>query len=282
MGRILRTLLYVILLLAVTIGVVALIEKKNSRPVKVVRRAPKSEDIISFKKMDAVSVDTVNPAMVRYFKGGKVGVAFSDGKAVSDAVFDNVDNFYDDVSVVNLDGKYGFMTIDSTYLVEPKYAMAYPFNNGYAVVIGENGKAGIINTNGEEVIKPEYYDNIGGFDMYGHALAINNSDNKKVVIDVKGNVIKDLSPKVEKKAEPKNAKAKVTKKDVKKAVGAVKIAPKAKAVKAEVKKPAVVATAANTANATTAAGANGVEVVAPSDEVEVVSDKEEEVISGNK
>ena len=280
MNKILRVLLYVILLLALVIAGVALFEGRNVRKLKVIRRAPKTNSVISFKDVDAVSVDMSNPKFVRYFKEGKVGVAVGDGNVVTDAVFDSVDYFYEDVSVVKLDGKYGFIGVDANYIVEPKYKMAYPFQYGYAVVVGDNGKYGVVDAEGNEILKPEYYDNISSFDLYGNAVATNEADKKRVVIDATGKVVRDLSPK-QKQVEKKPVADKVEK-------TGKKVAPVKKTVPAK-KDVAKTATATTTTTTTTKTNAvkntvknqNGVEVVSGEDEVEVVSDKEEEVLSGN-
>ena len=192
MNKILRTLLYIILFLAVVIAGVALLEGRKSCSIKVVRRAPKSASKIAFKNTDAVDIDINNTKLVRYFKDNKVGVADSDGNVITDAVFDSVDNFYGDVAMVKLNGKYGFMSSDSTYIVAPKYVKANPFNNGFAIVVADNGKYGVVNEAGMEVVKPNYYDYIGAFDYYKHAVARNKKDNKYVVIDGEGNVVKNL------------------------------------------------------------------------------------------
>ncbi len=74
-------------------------------------------------------------------------------------------------------------------IIKPEWNYISQFHLGYATIIAKNGKSGVIDVNGNVIIKPLYYDYISSFDNNFVAIAKNIKDNKEVLIDIKGNVI---------------------------------------------------------------------------------------------
>ena len=55
------------------------------------------------------------------------------------------------------DGKWGFIDKDGKVIIEPQYAEAHSFSNGYAAV-KKDGKWGFIDKSGKLVIEAEFSD----------------------------------------------------------------------------------------------------------------------------
>lgn len=53
------------------------------------------------------------------------------------------------------DGKYGYK-VDDTVIIKPQYGKAFPFRNGFAIVINKRGKRGLINLRNERIINIDY------------------------------------------------------------------------------------------------------------------------------
>lgn len=119
----------------------------------------------------------------------------SSGKKVKNS-FDFVDIFYDDLAVVSNNKKYGFIDKNMNIVIPLEYDYAESFSNGYAI-IKQNNKYGVINKKGKITLKPKYYDTISYFDYRGLARAKNFKDKKDYIITATGEIIKDLSGKVE-------------------------------------------------------------------------------------
>jgi hypothetical protein len=62
--------------------------------------------------------------------------------------------FNEDMAILNINGRYGYISMDNTWIIEPQYEMAWPFRQGYAKV-KKNGKWIYINKQGEEVVHVE-------------------------------------------------------------------------------------------------------------------------------
>lgn len=96
--------------------------------------------------------------------------------------------FSNGFAAIQFDGKWGYIDTTGAVLVAPRFAEAYSFKNGYAVVVKQNGSFGCINTNGNEV-----HDFIDGTEyaptgVYDSGLYIvNNKDNAKMnIVDING------------------------------------------------------------------------------------------------
>lgn len=87
----------------------------------------------------------------------------------------------------NVNDKYGYQDEKGNVVIEPKYDLAYPLEEGMSAV-RINGKYGYINQNGKEIVTPKY-DNtwkfIGGF-------AAVKLDNKFGFIDKNGKTVVPL------------------------------------------------------------------------------------------
>ena len=143
----------------------------------------------------------INPKYIQtdaYDKGVKKIYAYkqwhmldASGKKIKNS-FDFVDIFYDDLSVVATNKKYGFIDKKMNIVIPLKFDYAESFSNGYAV-IKENNKYGVINKKGKITSPPKYYDEISYFDYRGLARAKNFKDKKDHVINATGEIVKDLS-----------------------------------------------------------------------------------------
>ena len=79
-------------------------------------------------------------------------------------------------------------------IVEPTmvYRGVYGFINGVARVEDKDGKVGLIDTSGKEIIPCGKYKNISGYFMKSDVLVVTDSNNHAYVIDYSGNVKLDL------------------------------------------------------------------------------------------
>ncbi len=159
---------------------------------------------ITHKKKEYVSLDDVyvvkytslaenqNEDAVRVIKDDKWGIVNKKtGEILLNIEYDNIDEFYYGLAVIQKDGKYGLMDLKFNIVVEPKWNYINPFYNyTYTTVNAKNGKAGVIDRKGNIIIKPLYYDYISSFNNDLVALAKNIKDNKNVIIDIKGNVVR--------------------------------------------------------------------------------------------
>jgi len=75
--------------------------------------------------------------------------------------YDEVDDFNEDLAIVKLNGKYGFVDRVGRAVIPLKYDFAFPFSDGFASV-EVNSKCGYIDKTGREVI-PLKYDFVSPF-----------------------------------------------------------------------------------------------------------------------
>lgn len=64
-------------------------------------------------------------------------------------------DFYDNLAVIEKNGKYGFINLKGEIIIDPIFDNAWHFTEGLARV-NVNNKAGYINTQGEMVIEPQF------------------------------------------------------------------------------------------------------------------------------
>lgn len=142
----------------------------------------------------------------RVIKDGKYGLIDSTGHLVIAPEWDSVGGFYDGLSYVGKNGKYGFVNTSGDIVIEPIWDMAYSFINGYAevqidgkikttqereeyryaVITYGDKKCGIIDTNGNIVIEPEW-DRID-IESDGYFI-VTREDMKRGVLDQNGNTV---------------------------------------------------------------------------------------------
>ncbi len=67
--------------------------------------------------------------------------------------------YSDGILLLERDGLYGYYSVEERWIVQPVYSHAGPFVDGLAVVAGQNGKYGMIDTAGN-VVLPRVYDSL--------------------------------------------------------------------------------------------------------------------------
>lgn len=108
-------------------------------------------------------------------------------------IYDEVDEFENGVSIVELGGKEGIIDEQGKYLLEPIYSKISPVVRGGRRRIEKDGKFGFLDENCELVI-PVIYDYVTGFQEGGKGVsfaffAFENDKEKVGIIDNKGNVV---------------------------------------------------------------------------------------------
>lgn len=79
--------------------------------------------------------------------------------------------YQEDAAIIRLEGKFGLINRQGYEIVAPIYDNVHLFNKGYAAV-SKNGKWTFVNKQGKR-LTPLRYDWVGGFDQ-GHAPVLNN------------------------------------------------------------------------------------------------------------
>jgi len=130
-----------------------------------------------------------NGTYFRLSKRHKFGlIRVTDGSIVIPFKWDNINLIFlsEDLVPVCKKEKWGFFDLTKkTLIAEPIYDAVYPFKNGYAVV-HKDGKLGIINAKGVEILPTEYSSVI---EFLGHfAIARDDfiSPGKSKIIDTNG------------------------------------------------------------------------------------------------
>ena len=126
-------------------------------------------------------------------KDGKWGFAdVSKGKILIAPMFDRIkEHLGEEYYNVLLDGKWGIMNSKLEYVVPPTFPDMGYFSHGYAAAQSpDNELYGIINVNGEFILKPQYYQ-ISYISMQNDELVIftKTEDNEKIKVDINGNPI---------------------------------------------------------------------------------------------
>ena len=149
------------------------------------------DDVSAVKYGDLAQNQGVRNDFIRVIKDKKWGIARKkNGEVMLPLEFENIDEFYEGYAVVKKDDLYGAINENFELVIKPEWMEMRQFHLGYAVVYANNGKAGVIDVNGKVIIKPLYYDYISSFDDNFVAFAENYKDGKKVLLDIKGNIVK--------------------------------------------------------------------------------------------
>ncbi|MDR1169052.1 MAG: WG repeat-containing protein [Heliobacteriaceae bacterium] len=97
---------------------------------------------------------------------------------------------YENLYLVELNSKYGFINDKGKTIIQPQYDFADNFSEGYAAV-KKNGRYGYININGDFTIAPVY---IRALDFHEGLASVMNNENEWLVINSKSKVqMKGLS-----------------------------------------------------------------------------------------
>ncbi len=92
-----------------------------------------------------------------YKINGKWGAVSVDGQFEIEPKYDDFESFNEGLAMITLNDKVGYIAKTSEVKVQPIFDDGFPFHNGFAVV-EKNGKFGLINRVGEFVIEPEFAD----------------------------------------------------------------------------------------------------------------------------
>ncbi len=90
-----------------------------------------------------------------------VPLAFGQPAALTPALVETVQGctsiggFHENISVVCKNGRYGYIRRDGSWVVRPKYEMAFDFSEGRGAVV-KNGRLGFVDSKGKEVIVCAY------------------------------------------------------------------------------------------------------------------------------
>ncbi len=174
--------LYILMSLAFIVVIACIVKYKTKR------------NKISFKTVSLVKNDENNLNKIRVIKNNKWGLVDKDGNIIGDLKYDFIDTFSEGIAIVKQGAKSGYVDEEFNFITPIKYDFVNRFINGYAIV-NVNNKSGVINKNGEELIKPIKYDYISSISNEGHAIAKIYSENKKYIINLKDEIIKDVSSK---------------------------------------------------------------------------------------
>jgi hypothetical protein len=131
-------------------------------------------------------------------KGGKFALYDKKTKTLGDYTYDNFYKFQsigeERVAIVSVEGKYGYLKEDETFLVDPYYDAIEPFKNGYSIVC-KNDQYGFVDEKGLVISQPTY-ERMADFEQ---GLSIVRSNGKYGLIKENGDLLvsiayDDISP----------------------------------------------------------------------------------------
>lgn len=114
------------------------------------------------------------------------GLMDSQGKKLTEALFDSIFSFKDGLAKSAVDGSYGYLDTKGKTAIPLKYTYARDFSNGLAAVKLDD-KYGYIDTKGKTVLD-FIYDEAYSFDSFGRAVVSEEAEEYKL-IDKDGKVI---------------------------------------------------------------------------------------------
>ncbi|MDY0139767.1 MAG: WG repeat-containing protein [Candidatus Izemoplasmatales bacterium] len=130
-----------------------------------------------------------NTGNIFYFSNERWGLMDETGEILTDALYEEVNEFQDSRALVMSGDKYGFIDQKGKNVVSLKYDDGRTFSNGLASV-KNNEKWGYIDEDGEIVID-FFYDTAYSFDEYGNAIvkidevySLIDKDNNKIISNV--------------------------------------------------------------------------------------------------
>lgn len=89
---------------------------------------------------------------------GKYGYLKTDGTYLIYPIFDIADSFFQPAARVLIDDKYGFLKEDGNYLIEPIFEEASHFSLDNIAIVKKNGKYGFITSSGKYLMDPIFED----------------------------------------------------------------------------------------------------------------------------
>lgn len=93
----------------------------------------------------------------RFFDGSKYGVKNGANDWIADPVFEFVDLYVEDVSVVRISNRYGYMGLDGGFISSPNFLQANRFSEGVAAVqFSDTGKWGFIEKDGKVLLHGKF------------------------------------------------------------------------------------------------------------------------------
>ncbi len=139
--------------------------------------------MINFLYEDA---DDFDEDLARVQLKKKYGLINTKGEMILKAEYGNIDHFFENKAVIDGLGKYGYVDTKGNVVIKPKFDMAYDFTEGMAAIWNAaNNKYGFINGEGEIKI-PLIYDNVKPFSE-GKAAVL--KDGKWGFIDKNGTLV---------------------------------------------------------------------------------------------
>lgn len=103
-----------------------------------------------------------NPGFAKVESNQKAYFINRNGEIISDSDT-GVVIFHENLALLKVGGKYGYLNRKNEWQIEPRFDMAWPFKNGYAKV-KSNGKWIFINNEGNEVDPSEFSRSINSFE----------------------------------------------------------------------------------------------------------------------
>ncbi len=113
------------------------------------------------------------------------------GEEVSPPAGYSLVSYREGFMILEKEGKKGFLSYNGEWITTPTYLQCEPYYEGLAVVQGENGKFGLLDTKGDEVL-PCCFDRIDSLSG-GHCLVYSENTGYYLLSKVKGIYPKDES-----------------------------------------------------------------------------------------
>ena len=105
-------------------------------------------------------------------RASKFGCFDKSGRAAFDTVFDEVNDFFQGLACVRLNGKWGYIDLSGRIVVSPQFQDARNFNEGLAAV-KKDGLWGFIDTGNRWIVTPKFSDAMSFHEGYAAVSALN-------------------------------------------------------------------------------------------------------------
>jgi hypothetical protein len=113
-------------------------------------------------------------------------------QTVVSAKYDNIGKFYNGIAIVRLNGKVGAINSDGKEVIKPEWDKLSGFGSDGIAFAHKDGLVGLISKNGKVLLKPNYQ-RISNF-KYGKATI--TKDNMIGLVDITGKIL--IEPKYQK------------------------------------------------------------------------------------